>query len=310
MTRKYETFTTMSNEKQTVFKVYEPVIADYKEAAKARNEAFIEALQSKAPLRAQVNTLLRARGQWDDEREEQYNNYSKDLLEKEKQLKMGGIKLAQARKIALDMKETRLKLRELLADRSTLDNMTAEGQADNAHFNALVTSCLVYNDEKGEEQRYFKSLDDYLISGAGDIAVQAAQKLAGMLYTMGPNVEKELPENQFLLKYKFINDKLHLVNKEGKLVDNEGRLVDENGRFINEKGEFIDKFGSLISEAGDYIVDSKPFLDDDGTEIIEKPEIKSEVEVKPETIVEPEDKPKRGRPKATEEKIEEVATTG
>jgi len=303
--RKFEEFTTKSNDKDTVFRVYEPAIADYKEAAKARNEAFVEALQSKAPLRAQVNTLLRSRGQWDDEREEQYNKYSKDLLEKEKQLKMGGIKLSKAREVALAMKETRLKLRELLADRSTLDNMTAEGQADNAHFNALVTSCLVYNDEKGEEQKYFKSLDDYLISGAGEVAIQAAEKLAGMLYTIGDQAEKGLPENQFLLKYKFINDKLHLVNKDGQLVDSEGRLVDENGRFISADGKFVDKFGNEINEQGDYVVDSKPFLNDDGTEIIE--EIKSDIEIKTDSEVISEEKPKRGRPKS-EPKSEVVNT--
>ena len=269
MSKRCETFVLKSNDKDVTFKVYEPGVAEYKEASKARNEAFIESLQNKAPLRSQINTLLRGRGQWDDERESQYNTYTKAVLDKERLLKVGGIKLSQARQVALEMKEIRGKLRNLLSDRSILDNMTAEGQADNAHFNALVTLCLVYNDEKGEEKRYFNNLDDYLVKGSTDVASKAANVLATMIYTVGDNAEKSLPENQFLTKYKFADEKLRLINKDGHLIDEEGRLIDENSRFVDKDGNFVDKFGQPINEAGDYLVDAQPFLDDDGNPIIE-----------------------------------------
>ena len=42
--RKFETFVEKVDDKDVTFKVYEPIIDDYKEAAKARNIAFIEAL--------------------------------------------------------------------------------------------------------------------------------------------------------------------------------------------------------------------------------------------------------------------------
>jgi hypothetical protein len=252
------------------FKVYEPKVAEYKVAMKARNEAFVEALGAKAPLRGQINTLLRKRGEWDDERETQYNDLAKDLLAMERKLKQGGISLVKAKKIALDMKETRIKLQNMLGDRSSLDNMTAEGQADNAHFNMLLVQSFVYIDKDGNEVKYFKDLDDYMMRSTSVIANTAAQKLASMLYSVGENAEKQLPENKFLLKYKFVDDKLRLINKEGKLVDSEGRLVNEEGFYINEQGLKVDKYGNLLDENGEYIVDVKPFTDEDGNDIVEE----------------------------------------
>lgn len=266
--RKFETFTEKVDNKDTLFKIYEPIIDDYKEAAKARNIAFIDALASKAPLRGQVNTLLRSRGQWDDEREAQFNDYSKQLLDKDRRLKKGGMKLIDGKKLALEMKELRNKLTNLLTDKSALDSMTAEGQADNAHFNSLLTTCLVYNNEQGEEVRFFTGLDDYIVRGNSEIANTAAQKLMNMLYTTGDNVQKNLPENKFLIKYKFVNEDLKLINKDGKLVDEEGRLIDKDGRFINEAGEFVDKFGNKVDDKGEYIVESLPFTDDNNNPIV------------------------------------------
>ena len=266
--RKFETFVEKVDGKEITFKVYEPAISDYKEAAKARNMAFVEALSGKAPLRGQVNTLLRSRGQWDDEREQQYNDYTKQLLAKDLKLKKGGMKASEGKKLALEMRNLRNKVTNLLTDKSALDNMTAEGQADNAHFNSLLVTCLVYNNEQGEEVQYFPTLDDYIVHGSTDIANVAAQKLMNMLYTGGENIQKVLPENQFLMKYKFVNEELKLINKDGKLVDEDGRLIDKDGRFINEAGEFVDKFGNRVDEKGDYVVNATPFLDDDGNQIL------------------------------------------
>jgi hypothetical protein len=283
--RKFETFVAKIDDKDVTFKVYEPTPESYKKAVKIRNEVFVEALHAKAPLRGQLNTLLRARGEWDDERENEYNNLTKKILERERQLTIGGIKLSEARKIALEMKNYRNKMRDMLVDRSILDNMTAEGQADNAHFNALVSLCLVYNNEKGEEVLYFSSMEDYLLKSTTIIGATAAEKLANLMYSIGENAEKSLPENQFLIKWKFVDDKLRLINKDGRLVDNEGRFVDENGRYINTDGKFVDKYGNLISDLGNYVVDTKPFLDENGNEILSESVTVPEVKISPEVEV-------------------------
>jgi hypothetical protein len=165
------------------------------------------------------------------------------------------------------MRDLRAKVRELIGVKTNLDNLTAEGQADNARFNYLVSSCTVYKDNN---QPYFSSMEDYLTRSTDIVAIKGAQTLANMIYGLDNDYESNLPENKFLKQFKFIDSKLRLINKEGKLVDEEGRLVDEFGRFIDSDGKYVDKFGNRIDEDGKYIVETQPFLDDDGNPIIQE----------------------------------------
>jgi len=173
--------------------------------------------------------------------------------------------------VALQMKKDRADLRDLISVKTNLDTHTAEGQADNARFNYLVSSCLVYSDTK---ETYFKGYQDYLSRAAEPVSILAAQHLASMLYGLDSDYEEKLPENKFLMKYKFVNDKLRLINKDNQLIDEEGRLVDETGRFINDKGEFVDKEGNVVNEKGDYLFEFQPFLDESGKPIVESAPVK------------------------------------
>jgi hypothetical protein len=123
----------------------------------------------------------------------------------------------------------------------------------------------VYNDTK---QPYFNSMEDYLNRSTEQVGLLGAQNLANMLYGLDNNYEANLPENKFLKKYKFIDDKLRYVDKQGRLIDAEGRLIDESGRFIDDQGNFVDKFGNKVDQEGDFIVEPEPFLDDDGNPIV------------------------------------------
>ena len=177
----------------------------------------------------------------------------------------GGIKLAEAKDIALSMRDARNEFRVLVAERTSMDANTAEAQADNASFNYLVYSCIVDPDNG---KRVFNSLDDYEENADEPFAAKAAAALADKLYQLDPDYEKGLPENKFLVEYKFADEKLRLLNKEGKLVDEEGRLLNEDGRFINDDGQLIDIDGNLVDEEGEFIADFVPFLDDDGKPVV------------------------------------------
>jgi hypothetical protein len=163
------------------------------------------------------------------------------------------------------MKSIRDEIRDLISVRTSLDNHSAEGQADNSRFNYLVSVCLVYNDTK---QPVYKNMEEYLNSSTEKVAIMGAQNLANMLYGLDNDYETNLPENKFLKKFKFIDEKLRLVDKKGRLIDREGRLIDESGRFIDEEGNFVDKFGNKVDKDGEYLVDSQPFLDENGNPII------------------------------------------
>lgn len=262
---KTENFNVNKDDKNIELQVRSPSLEDQREAQKAYNQAFTDAIKSKAVVRAKLDDLLEDQGLWNKEKQAKFTELQQQILDGEKRLAKGGFGIRDAKNLALEMKKTREDIRELISVRTSLDNHSAEGQADNARFNYLVSACVVYKDTN---DRYFKSMEDYLNRSDDPAALLGAQKLANMIYGLDNNFEKNLPENKFLQKYKFVDDKLRLIDKSGRLVDADGRLVDENGRFINEQGEFVDKFGNRVDSDGEYIVDAKPFLDEDGNPII------------------------------------------
>jgi hypothetical protein len=262
---KTKTFNAIIDGKNREMLIRSPSLQDQKEATKVYNQTFSEALKAKAVVRAKLDDLLIEQGLWDGIKQAKFTELQAEILDGERKLAKGGISLSDAKDIALKMRKTREDLRELIAVKTNLDTHTAEGQADNARFNYLVSACTVYNDTK---EQYFKSYEDYNNKSGDPVAILAAQNLANMLYGLEDNYEEKLPENKFLKQYKFIDSKLRLINKEGKLVDENGRLIDENGRYINEQGQFIDKDGNLVDQAGDYIIEFTPFLDDEGKPVV------------------------------------------
>ena len=271
---KDNTFTVNIDGKDEIFDIRTINANDQREAQKRYNQAFSDALKSGSIVRAKLDDLLKEQGLWDDNKELQFNTIQKELLKYEKQLSKGGISLKDARNIAIEMKKLREEMRELISVKTNLDSNTAEGQADNARFNYLVSVCVVYNNTK---QQYFESYDDYLNRSTEMVAIYGAQKLANMLYGLDNDYEKKLPENKFLLKYKLVNDQLQYIDNKGRRTDVNGKLVDSTGRYINENGEYVDIEGNLINKDGDYLVEFTPFLDENGKPIVEE---KSNDEVK------------------------------
>lgn len=262
---KTRTFKVDINGQEINLAVRSPTLQDQREATKYYNIAFSDALKAKAVVRAKLDDLLVEQGLWDNTKQTKFSELQGKILDGERKLAKGGISLSEAKSTAIEMRGLRAQLRDLISVKTNLDTHTAEGQADNARFNYLVSSCTVYNDS---QKPYFNSYDDYMNKSNDSVAVSAAQNLAGMLYGLDNDYEEKLPENKFLKQYKFVDDKLRFINKKGQLVDEDGRLVDENGRFINEEGKFVDKNGNLVDNDGEYIVDFKPFLDDEGNPVV------------------------------------------
>lgn len=262
---KTKTFTGLVDGKDREFLVKTPSLNDQREAQKVYNQAFTDAIKSKSVVRAKLDDLLQDQGLWNDEKQAKFTNLQRDLLDGEKRLAKGGFSLNEAKDLAIKMKGIRDEIRDLIGVRTSLDNHSAEGQADNARFNYLVSVCVVYNDTK---QPYFRDMEDYLNRAGESIALLGAQNLANMLYGLDNDYENGLPENKFLKKYHFVDEKLRLIDKKGRLIDVDGRLIDESGRFIDEEGNFVDKYGNRVNLEGDYVVETKPFLDDNGNPIL------------------------------------------
>ena len=178
------------------------------------------------------------------------------LTELEKKLYLGiGVdgktaKLSDGKEWAIEMRRLRIELRELIAERISMEESTAENLADNAKFDFFVSECTYY--DNGE--RVYKNIEDYNSKSADEIAFSAASLLGEMMYQLDTKYEQNLPENKWLKKFNLVNEELSLVNKEGDLVDTNGQKVNNLGYYVNEEGKRIDKEGNLLEEDGTYII--------------------------------------------------------
>jgi hypothetical protein len=230
------------------------------------NRVFSLALKNGGLLRESLDKHMRDQNLWDDDREQTYVSLLDSINQKEKALSKGGIKLSEAKQIALEMRGARAALQALIAQRNSLDVNTAQGQAENARFNYLLVECLVYNDTG---RPVFNTVDDYSqASQDGEkVSVVGAETFANMYFGLDKNYEKNLPENKFLGKYKFTDSEGRLVNEKGQLIDYDGKRIDEEGRYVDDDGNLINYSGEPVTAEGDYAFQTSPFLDDDGNPV-------------------------------------------
>ena len=269
---------------QFVTKEFAVRLPSYKvmeEANKLKGKVFREALDAGDMLRDQLEDILRQKGLWNDQRQIEYDTLRKEILDREYQLEKGGIKLSDARQLALEMKDKRERMVEMLSGRSDLDSQTCEGKSENARFNYLFAHSLVYNDD-GLTPFYLNGLEDYVVDMDNPIAIQGATEFYYLL-SGTENLDDKLPENKFLKKFDFVDEKYRLVEKgSARLVDEDGRYVDEYGNYVeyNEDGTYyyVDVNGRKLDEnTGNFIVDKPaPFLDDYGNPILDEEEVTQE----------------------------------
>ena len=290
------TFTVDGHEQKYAVRV--PTVEEIKKANAIRATSFNEALSRGDLLRDQLEGELRNRKLWNDKREAQYQTLRQEVLDGEFQLQKGGIRLSQARQIALEMSQKRDEMITLLSSRTDLDSNTCEGKADAARFNYLFACCLVYDET---DAPYFpRNIDDYLLNQDDPVAVAGASEFY-YLISGNDSIDQNLPENKFLHKFKFIDDKMRLIDKHGRLITDDGKHIDENGNFIKweEDGTYtkVDPTGRAVNAAGDFDVEHSPFLDDEDKiideSIYEKPK--------------PKPKPKRGRKKTVKAEVPETS---
>lgn len=260
-------FTVKIDGKDVELAVVTPTLDQLEEAQRQKNRRFVQALESKAILKAKLDSYLREQNLWDDAKQNQVDTLEREIADAEKAILSGGRSINDGKKVAIKLRKLRDERANLLLIRKQLENQTAEGQADNAHFNYLVSQCVVYNDS---DKPYFKDLADYIFRSNEPASYAAASNFASLLYGYDNDFEQKLPENQFLLNYGFVDKQYRLVDKQGRLVDEKDRLINEDGNLIDEDGNLIDHLGNKLDKDGNYIVEFKPFTDDEGNPIYPK----------------------------------------
>lgn len=237
-------------------------LAEREEAESIRIRKWNKAVQDKAIFAEKLGRTLEEQGIWDKEKEQKVDELRLEIIDKLNTLNKGGIKLSEARNLALEIRELRNELNLLTVNRVRYVNETVEGQAQNAEFDYLVSQIAVYNDDRNK--KYFANYEEYLNRKNSIDSYMIANKVAEIIYGGG---EESYPENSFLRKYKFVDNKLRLVNKDGHLVDREGKLINEYGEYVKiVKGKevVIDEKGNILESE----FQKKPYLDDDTGEPI------------------------------------------
>jgi hypothetical protein len=156
-----------------------PNVKDTREAQVVFLSSFAKYTRAGALLRIKLDDFAREQGVWNDDKEARFQALRQELLDAERKLDAGGFKMSDARQVALDMIKNRSELKSLIADRTQLDNYTAEGQADNDKFNYLVSVCLVYKDSG---KPFFADVAEYLNEGSNKIAIWGAQQMSYQIY--------------------------------------------------------------------------------------------------------------------------------
>lgn len=218
--------------------------------AKTWNQCLMDGIITKKELQA----VLLKRGLWSEEKEVEEKKIGTELFELEKKLFLGDgakkAKVSDGKKIVVQMKELRVKLRDHIAERIGMEENTAEALADNARFDYLVSECVFHEDGL----RVYKDIDDYNQKSSDQVSILGATNLAQLLYQYDSKFEESLPENAWLKKLGLVNDKLELVDEQGELVDQEGRRINNLGHYINDEGKRVDVNGNPLNEDGSYVL--------------------------------------------------------
>lgn len=208
----------------------------YKELTDAKMHSakiFNQARLSGAMIKSQLWDYMRTSNMWSEEKQKELDELNKIITENTNELQKGKNgkfkKLSEAKAAALQIKLARLKERYLLSEYTSLEAMTLEGMTEQANFDYLVFSCTY----KEDGTKAFDTLDSYFEVATEYWARKCAEELSVFVYDLDKDWESKLPENIFLKKYNFVNDKFELIDNEGQSITEEPVVFEE---FDNDLG--------------------------------------------------------------------------
>lgn len=264
MEKEVKKVTVKVNGEERVVEIHKPTPKIEAEGNMASSKVFAKLVKEKGEdgksayiLRSQLNTYLADIGIYSDDDINDINTFGDRIKELEELLAKGGRKKSEGREAAIELRKLRYAMYTLLMRQTQFDKNTVEHFADNARMNYLVTKCICF--EGGAP--IWTSVEDYESDSAlQDMLAEPIGILAGMISQYDPEFENNLPENKFLKKYGFCDDKYRLINKDGHLVDTAGNLIDEEGNQVvkveepESVGEFLEDDSDAPPESQDVVV--------------------------------------------------------
>ncbi len=260
-------FTVKVGEEDKKFAVRLPDGKLRKKAREVKADYFRKnALKDTTIYQHQIQDLLKKKGLWSDEKEEEIKTVTRQIEDKLRLLSKGrSVEVPDTNKlrevVIKEVKPLRNKQLELLGERSQLDGLSIQSESEQVEFDFLLSESLY--DELDE--RVFKSLEDYQTRTDEPFCEEAGRKLAELMGMSNPKWFEELPENKLLIKHKFLNTDGRYTDKDNNLVNAEGKRVDKDGYLLNEEGKRVDEYNNLLDDKGE-IVGYVPF--DDETPVV------------------------------------------
>lgn len=214
--------------------------------------------------RSQLDEYLSKIGVWTEEHEKKFLSIQLEIRSCELILRKGGIKLSEARAVAIRAKSMRAQLMNMYMKRNEFDASTIESMAEEHKMHYLISECVL---KHNSQLKYFNGINDYINKSDQKASIDCAIEISAMLYGYNKNFDNELIENKWLVENGFMNKDGQLI-QNGKSIDVAGNKIDKNGKLIDENGDFVDIHGNKVDKNGNFIIDTKPFLDDNNKPIV------------------------------------------
>jgi hypothetical protein len=262
-----EQFTAKDKDgKEVVYFVRKPRSVDISEAKKYSNTLAMSILNSKTPdgkagfiLREQLEKIALEAGLWTEEDKAKEKGLVDEVVALEKAVHKGGVSKAKGKELALKLVEKRNELSDIRTKLSDLDARTLEAQVDEAYLEQVLVLCILNEDK----EPIFSSVEDYNEKIETDAwYVEAIKNFSNVYYGNIDKIINEQTEYKFLLKYKFINEKRQLIDKDGNLVNKEGQRINDKGFLLNEEGHPVNRFGIKVDDEGNPVEPDMEFTDD------------------------------------------------
>lgn len=194
-----------------------------------------------AVLEARIEEYARSQGVWTEEKETQKREIAQKIIANMEKLEAGGLKLNEAKEIALEISDLRSELAVLESPLTGLRSQSIESQCTDVAFNYLLVQCI--KDEDGN--KVFEDVKAYKRAKNHPWLREAFQHFMKTYYGLEDDWEKELPENKFLLEYGFVDDELKFIDKEGNHINRKGDKVEEKEEV--KFSPFLDDEGNPVS---------------------------------------------------------------
>lgn len=264
---------TEENGKKVTLAIRPPAPEDYEESDKVYAIRVASLLREKGNkrllTRSKVDEYLRENDIWTEKDEQAIQKLQVQIDEKLNQIRRGGIKLSEGRKLSIEIHDLRVQIVKIAQKRQIFDDTTIESLAEAEKIDYLIYVCTVY---AKDGTNYWESFED-MKANKITAGYRAASKEASVyIYNMDADFEQKLPENRWLKKYGFIDENFNYVDrKSGEKVDKEGKPL------ANVQKDIVNQINNLRGE----IHEEKPFLDDETGKPVEVKEEKTEAKEEP-----------------------------